>query len=62
MNQRERNRTEFADTGLLEIIDLFKREFDVKVLGAVNDETGYSVGCDLGPRREDERNPKAAER
>ena len=54
MNQRERNRKEFADTGLLEIIDLFKREFNAKVLGAVNDETGYSVGCILWRRPDDD--------
>jgi len=49
MNQRDRNRREFANTGMLEFIDLFKREFGAKVLGAVNDETGYAVGGDLGP-------------
>ena len=63
MNRRDRNRTEFAETGLIEVIDLFKHEFGAKVLGAVNDETGYAVGCDLGQRAsEDNPRPKVKNR
>jgi len=50
LSQRDQNREAFADTGLVEVIDLLKKRYGAKVLGAVNDETGYAVGEDLGPR------------
>lgn len=52
--QAEKNRREFEDTAtedgpsILQVIDLFKREFGAKVRGAENRETGYAVGEDLG--------------